>query len=112
MVGHGINRTTQSMGVIFYQMAEASGKERHRAQSMLNEKYTSLAKVRGGLPHTEYRFLPKELEMPTATEIYGNKIAIFIMTPENPMVVQIENEAVANSFRKYFYILWKSAKKS
>ena len=78
---------------------------------LLNEKYTSLHTKRKMLPHTEFRFLPKELEMPTSTEIYRNKVIIMVMTPENPMAILIESEEVAASFRKYFYIMWNSSRK-
>lgn len=80
-------------------------------KQLINEKYTSLFKYRKKLHHTEMRFMPKELEMPTSIEIYKDKISIFIINYENPMVVMIENESVANSFRKYFELMWKTAKR-
>jgi sugar-specific transcriptional regulator TrmB len=77
---------------------------------LLNKKYKSLYETRKHLPHTEFRFLSEQMEMPTSTEVYKNKVAIFIVIKENPMVIIIENENVANSFRKYFYVMWKMAK--
>ncbi len=55
---------------------------------------------------------PEEKEMPTSTEIYGSKVIIMILLQENPMAIMIDNKAVAASFRKYFYILWNTAKRS
>ncbi len=78
---------------------------------LLNEKYAPLYEQRKILPHTEFRLLPAEFEMPTSTEIYDNKVLILILAPENPLAILIESEAVAKSFRKYFYALWKTAKK-
>ena len=49
--------------------------------------------------------------MPTSTEIYKNKTLIFILNSEDPMAILIESKAVADSFRKYFEMLWKQAKK-
>jgi len=43
-------------------------------------------------------------------DIYGNKVAILMWT-EPPEAVIIENKSVADSFRDYFEILWKSARK-
>lgn len=75
---------------------------------LINEKYNSLYQKRKKLPNTQFKFLPKELEMPTSTEIYSNKVAIFILVKENPMAIVIESEEVSKSFRKYFYHLWKN----
>jgi len=78
---------------------------------LLNEKYKSLYERRKRLPHTEFRFLSKEFEMPTSIEIYDNKVAIMILSNENPIAIMIESEPVSRSFRKYFYALWKTAKR-
>ena len=77
---------------------------------LLNEKYKSLYQKRKRLPHTEFRFLPKEIEMPTSIEIYGEKVLIFILLQEDPLAIMIHSKAASDSFRKYFYVLWKSAK--
>ena len=58
------------------------------------------------------RFLPRALEMPISTQIYGDKVALFIVLKESPMVVIIENEAVSKSFRKYFLALWDQGKEA
>lgn len=78
---------------------------------LLNEKYLSLHKTRKKLAHTQFRFLPENFEMPTSTEIYKDKVLILILVKENPMAIQIQSQAVADSFRKYFYALWKIANK-
>ena len=48
--------------------------------------------------------------MPISTDIYKNKVAIFIISKENPTTIVIESEPVAESFKKYFSLLWKTAK--
>ena len=78
---------------------------------LLNEKYKSLYHKRKKLPHTEFRFLQKDFEMPTSTEIYSNKIIIFILIKENPMAIMVESQEVSKSFRKYFKHMWKTAKR-
>jgi hypothetical protein len=72
-------------------------------------KYKALYGQRKKLPYTEFRFLPKEFEMPTSTEIYANKVIIMILSKESPMAIMIESKDVAQSFRKYFYALWKTS---
>jgi len=58
----------------------------------------------------EIRFLPKEYNYPTATFIYENKVAFFVFT-EYPTAFLIESKEVAESYRSYFELLWKLAKK-
>ena len=80
-------------------------------KSIINEKYQSLYKVRKKFKNTFIRFFPKELEMPTTVEIWKNKVALFVITKENPITIVIESPAAADSFRKYFHIMWKTAKR-
>jgi len=59
---------------------------------------------------TEVRILPKEYMTPTHISVVGNKIGI-ILWSEEPLGILIENKEIANSFRSYFELLWKIAKK-
>lgn len=78
-------------------------------KSILSQEYQTLYKARKDLPNTFYRFLPKGLAMPISTEIYKNKVAIFILLQEDPLVILIESEVVAEGFRKYFNLLWDAS---
>ncbi len=80
-------------------------------RQLLNVKYKSLYRIRRKLPHTEYRFLSGEMEMPATTEIYGDSVAFFVLVKESPLVFQIKNAHVAASFQKHFELLWKQAKR-
>ncbi len=57
----------------------------------------------------EYRFISKQYFNPTPTYVYANKVAILIWEPL--MMIMIENASLADSYRKYFEILWSIAKK-
>ncbi len=57
-----------------------------------------------------YRYLPEELFNPTPTFVYGNNVAILIWEPLN--MIRIQNAALADSFKKYFEILWSQAEKT
>jgi HTH-type transcriptional regulator, sugar sensing transcriptional regulator len=59
---------------------------------------------------SQVRFLSQEFEQLTETVICGNYVAIVIFT-EDPYALLIENEAVIESYKKNFEILWKKAKK-
>lgn len=108
----GLSEQPNSWELYFNKRQIARAKKGIVHKHLLNTKYKSLYLKRKKLPYTEYRFLPKELEMPTSTEIYSNKVVIMILLKENPMVVMIENDSIAKSFRKYFNVLWSGAKRS
>jgi len=58
----------------------------------------------------EARYIPKEYQTPTETTIYGNNVAIFILT-EEPKVILIKSMNISDSYKKYFNILWKAGRK-
>ena len=52
--------------------------------------------------------LPRPFGIPASTIIYGNKVGIDLLDPENLAIITIENEKVADSYRKTFEVLWSS----
>ncbi|GEM_PF-115428 len=51
------------------------------------------------------KFVPKEYFSPVQTIVYGNRVAI--VNWKGPItVLMMENEAMADSFRKYFRMIW------
>jgi sugar-specific transcriptional regulator TrmB len=61
------------------------------------------------LKYGKYRFMPIEVNFPTATIIYGNKVVQQSWT-KDPFAVVIESEALAENQKRYFQELWKLAK--
>ena len=108
MAQYGIISPARGVGTIFQQKTRDKSKKGIIQKHLLNERYRSLYDKRK-TPHTEFRFLPKELEMPTSTEIYKEKVIIFVMTPESLLAIMVESPEVATSFRKYFQVMWKTA---
>jgi sugar-specific transcriptional regulator TrmB len=58
----------------------------------------------------EIKFLPREYQSPASTLIYGDKVAIFI-EEEPVLIILIESRKLAQSYKNYFNLLWKIAKK-
>jgi len=56
------------------------------------------------------RFLPKERASPTSVRIYRDKVAIMLLSIDEPFVVIIKNRYVADDFRKRFEYMWSIAK--
>ncbi|MCK4319910.1 hypothetical protein KAW38_05070 [Candidatus Micrarchaeota archaeon] len=59
-------------------------------------------------PLTKVRYTKKEIEPLQETVIGGNKVAIIVYT-EKPYGFLIEDSIPANSYRKFFDMLWKEA---
>lgn len=57
----------------------------------------------------KYREIPKEFATPTTIDIFNNSVA-FVLWTNNPIAFVIESKTTADSFRKYFELLWKKAK--
>ncbi len=58
---------------------------------------------------TFYRYLPRKLFNPTPTYVWGDNVAILIWEPLT--MIKIKHAGLADSYAKYFEILWKIAKK-
>lgn len=70
------------------------------------EKVTNL---KSSLKLTSYKFMPIELESPTATVIYADKVVLQVWTKE-PFAVMIKSKEMAENQKRYFEQLWKIAK--
>lgn len=72
---------------------DALGRERGKIVSQ--QKYVSV------------RYMPKT--SPTTTYIYGSNVVIIVWIKDKLVATRIEDKDVADSYRSYFEILWKSA---
>ena len=61
------------------------------------------------MPHTTIRFLNKKHNAPNATFINDNGVAMIFLHPL--ISVKIDNKEVAQSFKHYFKLLYKTALK-
>ncbi|MDD5192682.1 MAG: helix-turn-helix domain-containing protein [Candidatus Nanoarchaeia archaeon] len=57
---------------------------------------------------TEVKFIDTEYVIPISMWIYGNKLAFMLWDSETGIL--IENKETSDTFKKYFEILWKTAK--
>jgi len=77
-----------------------------RGKMILSSQYKKhpMTKIKG----IKVKFM-EELDSPSTTIIYKDKISIHLIT-EKAMVITIKNKEIADSHRSYFNLLWKSAK--
>ncbi len=58
----------------------------------------------------ETRYLPEKYSSPVVINIYGNSVAM-ILWGKNPFAIVVEQDEFAQSYKKYFELMWKVAKK-
>lgn len=59
----------------------------------------------------EIKFLPPEIKNPQTIWIFGNKVAIILVSIEQPIVFLIDNKEIVDSFKDYFKLLEKISSK-
>ena len=57
---------------------------------------------------TEARYLPEEFDSQVSTIICGDE-AVFTLWSPNVWSIRIKNQEIADSYKKYFYLLWEKA---
>jgi len=79
-----------------------------KAKVILNESLIKSESVQKA--YSQFRFIPDEYSAPTTTFVYDDKIAVIIWS-ETPIATVISSKDVAKSYKSYFELLWKQAKK-
>jgi sugar-specific transcriptional regulator TrmB len=62
------------------------------------------------LPLMETRFLPKEYSSPAVINIYADRVVNVLWQGDTPLCFMIINQQIADSYRKWFNLLWKNSK--
>ena len=76
-------------------------KRKIKLKIVSNEKHEKL-------PFTQEKVI-KNFKTFTSTNIYGNNVAIIIWK-QQPLAILIKEKEIADSYRNYFEIIWKSGK--
>jgi len=70
--------------------------------------YTARAiKANKKLQLTEVKYLPKGYSTPTVINVYSDRVVTVLWQDNIPLCFMIINKAVADSYRKWFQLLWK-----
>lgn len=83
--------------------------DKDRVKKKITAKIISSDKLKQ-IPLSEIKYLPQKYANPLAINIYKDKVAI-ILWKEDPLAIVIKNSEIANSYRQYFELTWKTAKK-
>ena len=60
--------------------------------------------------YANFKYISDEFSAPNTSIIYGDNLSIIVWA-ETPIATVITSKQVADSFKKYFELLWKQAKK-
>ncbi len=86
--------------------------EKKREKTDMKRFHLAIEKTRGApinkLPRTSVRYLPEHFDSPNVIWVFGNKVAQVLW--ESDIVIVIDDERIANDYRKYFHLLWENAK--
>ncbi|HLC60078.1 MAG TPA: helix-turn-helix domain-containing protein [Candidatus Nanoarchaeia archaeon] len=108
-VGWGPERKIESL-LKYYFMHYIETRKQRKIHAKLIYFENSRGEQHTKTPLVKIRYLPKTFYQPTAHRVYGDNVAILLLE-ENPLCIIIRNNAIAESYRKHFDILWKMAKK-
>jgi sugar-specific transcriptional regulator TrmB len=61
------------------------------------------------IPQAKIKHLPQKYANPLAVNIYKDKVALILWQKE-PLAILIKNKEIAESYKKYFELMWKIAK--
>ncbi len=80
-----------------------------RKQKKIKARIISQDKSIKHIPLAEIKYLPEKYSSPISINIYGDKTATILWTPQ-PMAIVIKNKNIADGYRNYFELLWNVAK--
>ncbi len=80
------------------------------AKLLFNENNRTFAKAKEKYKPVQVRFMPKNIMTPSWISMYKDMVLIGV-AEETPMAFFIQNKAVAESYRHYFYFMWDKSKK-
>ena len=107
-IGDGLGNTSKELGEYNYRKILKIKKDmKIKFRSIMNIKARSIK-------HKDYkpgdRYLPENYSFPSYTWMYDNKVVIVIWRAKPMIVITIEDEATAQSYKSYFEAMYKIAK--
>jgi sugar-specific transcriptional regulator TrmB len=109
ILGASGNRFYEIMGSFFAVIEKVRIKRKvHKKMLAFESQRKLLDKNENLRTYVELRYLPEAFPAPTSTNIFGNTVAILIWSQE-PIVITIESEEIAESYKHFFQSLWKTA---
>lgn len=81
-----------------------------RQKKKIKVRIIASEQLKKKIPLAEIHYLPQKYASPLAINIYKDKVAMILWKKE-PLAIVIKNLEIAESYKKYFELMWKVAKK-
>ncbi|MCX8159156.1 MAG: hypothetical protein N3D20_02590 [Candidatus Pacearchaeota archaeon] len=85
--------------------------DKRRREKRIRARIIASESLGKKVPLAEIRYIPEKYANPLAINIYKGKVALIFWKKENPFAVVINEKEVADSYRNYFELVWRIAKK-
>jgi hypothetical protein len=85
--------------------------DKDRKNKKIRVRIISSEKLHKKIPLSEIRYLPQKYANPLAINIYKDKVALIFWKKEKPLGIVIKEKEIAESYKKYFELMWKIARK-
>jgi sugar-specific transcriptional regulator TrmB len=84
--------------------------DKDRVKKKIKVRMIASEKLKKKIPLSEIRYLPEKYSNPLAINIYKDKVAI-ILWKKSPIVIVIKEKEIADSYKKYFELTWRGARR-
>jgi len=106
----GVPKNALEMEAFFKEYHKERAKRKLSLRHIFNYDAKERIKITNKLQYTESKYLPKEFDQPVSTSVCGALVAITVYNGQDVLTFVIDNEIIANAYRKHFELLWKIAK--
>lgn len=83
--------------------------DKDRVAKKIKVKIIASEEFEKKIPLSEIRYIPEKYANPLAVNIYKDKVALIVWKKE-PLAIVIKEKEVADSYRKYFELMWRVAR--
>ena len=109
-IGYGPGRQLEKiMKVYLHNFIKQRVKNKIRIRQIYDESSRGFKYTKN--PLLKVKYLPDEDCSHAALRVYANKTVIMLLDAQEPLAIVIENNEIANGYRKYFEVMWNSAKR-
>jgi sugar-specific transcriptional regulator TrmB len=107
----GVPKRAELLGGFLNDFSSRRAKKGIKLKIIYNKNAQELINARKKQLLSEVRILPDDYLTPASIDVIGDNLGIIIYSAE-PLIFFIKNKEVADSFRKYFNIIWNKSKES
>jgi sugar-specific transcriptional regulator TrmB len=109
-VVYGIPKEVEMLSDFFKQYHKKRAQKKIWLRHLFNYEARERINITNKLPYTQSKYLPKEFDQPVSTSICGPLVALTVYQGKHIVTILIENQIIADAYRKYFEYLWKKSR--